>query len=1192
MNLSNTSSSNTPSTSQTSCGEDYRSDPIEVTENDAFLAFMTNNNRVFGLDSNVLPILKIPKETTELLGIQRSEGGVPKRKITNITNEITTENVVVPIHGIKAPISIVKVRKIAYDTLVRSLYKKSTQLTTQLDPKNARPGIYTTLNNRIVVLYNKDVNAEFDLCEYGKVFDNANEDETEDSDDTNGGIHVITRKSLNDNNTQLADLDFEIFKIVSMLMYMKNSNISNDLKYNINEILTDFIVTSSVKEYLDIGQLYAICEPTILNNNNSYTLENIQERINNTDFDYEHHKPPRKPMLESIDGAATRIAANNYFTSYCNCVLKTKNKSKSATFYIDNNDVFLLGMLVSDDISILNFINNYFGTNSLDEVIIGFKNLYDQIKKEKNNKKMIDLYCLVLLKYDKQLNDLYNNNKSRIQNNKNVILINDEFYFCASVASFICKYNKDNSIIKGLISCNFDSLCHDNGESKVYRLVMILMFILKNNTDSIIKELQDMFPFVFIKNTSNFKDQHLNIVNDTKIHKQYIFKNDEDNTSKYKQYIDWLLTSLDPIQQNIFKILASYNDHEIENGLYRRLYKKSCYVFPILHSNYVGIASNRISADVAFDPVELSLENEINRNRNRNKNIFPINALDQGVIIPHYVNCAIDAPLKHGLSLSNYDLTGQESDVWVTAVTRVDAASQDMSKSYHYTQPISIKIPLLKNENEEQRNEVIYQYIYGNTPYTFNKNEIYECQLDENYCNLYRELVTEFENTNFYFRKRDIHDFKQLIDRPLDNLLQAIIDIDDNIVSKEITRKISREFSVLKTNAICGKKKKVGVANPSGCQDYTVSSDQLNDAKTNFLIFLKDSMTNDDISVNGKKLIVLVLDYFLTLTREDDINNLDILIDSFSDNNITKLFDELNPNLQQTDTNADEEMKTDTDEQPNIPQPEPEPEPNNNNEEISPLPRKRSLSTSDETDNADMDVDNKDTSNTNKKRITTVGFEENWGGRSAEGILNNNYNLFTKQQDNVNVAKGNINPLSDIANVIKPKPKTESKTESNTESNTESKTESNTEPKTEPSNDMFVHDLQLSYTTMFGKYGFDMSINKDGEYELIILDTEEQYKAYLKKYQLEEEPNQESLIHNNEVDMNMNDNNNNNNNSNKRKSEGGKKQTKKQVKKPKTKKQTNKRIQKYKNNKSKTRKWKSIKQPKNTRRNPRGQKVR
>ena len=140
------------------------------------------------------------------------------------------------------------------------------------------------------------------------------------------------------------------------------------------------------------------------------------------------------------------------------------------------------------------------------------------------------------------------------------------------------------------------------------------------------------------------------------------------------------------IIKKIFKILAYYNADNIEEGLYRKLQVKSCYVFHVLHSPYVAIVRCQDSAHKAFIPAQQSLTNS-------NK-IFKLSALDQGVIIPHYVNCAIDAPLKHGLSLSNYDLNGQASQVWVTAVTRVDAASQNMSNAFHYTNPICIKIDI------------------------------------------------------------------------------------------------------------------------------------------------------------------------------------------------------------------------------------------------------------------------------------------------------------------------------------------------------------------------------------------------------------------------------------------------------------------------------------------------------------------
>ena len=44
---------------------------------------------------------------------------------------------------------------------------------------------------------------------------------------------------------------------------------------------------------------------------------------------------------------------------------------------------------------------------------------------------------------------------------------------------------------------------------------------------------------------------------------------------------------------------------------------------------------------------------------------------------------------------------------------------------------------------------------------------------------------------------------------------------------------------------------------------------------------------------------------------------------------------------------------------------------------------------------------------------------------------------------------------------------------------------------------------QFTYDSLFGKYGFYMNIDSDGEYELNVMDYEFQYKAYLKKYEPE-----------------------------------------------------------------------------------------
>ena len=95
-----------------------------------------------------------------------------------------------------------------------------------------------------------------------------------------------------------------------------------------------------------------------------------------------------------------------------------------------------------------------------------------------------------------------------------VILIPNSLYYMASVASFLHISSDDistddgssasaapirqgtsskiNKLKNDLIECNFDSLCHDNADSSVYRIIMILMFILKNEEGKIRENLNMM----------------------------------------------------------------------------------------------------------------------------------------------------------------------------------------------------------------------------------------------------------------------------------------------------------------------------------------------------------------------------------------------------------------------------------------------------------------------------------------------------------------------------------------------------------------------------------------------------------------------------------------------------------------------------------------------------------------------------
>ena len=72
--------------------------------------------------------------------------------------------------------------------------------------------------------------------------------------------------------------------------------------------------------------------------------------------------------------------------------------------------------------------------------------------------------------------------------------------------------------------------------------------------------------------------------------------------------------------------------------------------------------------------------------------MFDISNLNNFIFYPKYTYCAIDAPLKHGLSLSRYDISAGYSKVYITAVTRNDAAAQKKLYAEQYLHPICINI--------------------------------------------------------------------------------------------------------------------------------------------------------------------------------------------------------------------------------------------------------------------------------------------------------------------------------------------------------------------------------------------------------------------------------------------------------------------------------------------------------------------
>jgi len=1210
------------------CDNTYKSDPVKISPSDPYLEIMCTTTSNTG---TAPPITGTDSCQNMTLSCNTTNFDLPLIKLEDTTN--------LNVKGVKGPVSIVKCRKIAYETLVRSLYSIATP------SKSSIPGIYVDKKG-IKIIINKqgkqNISESFELCNYGdKAFDNANVDELEgDNNDEpkkkKEKGYGLTRENLNDKNIDILTIDLTIFKIITMLFSLRKTN----LKSNIETVLQNFIITSSIKEYLDTGQLYAIYEPTLDDNKKiDYGVDAIIRRIGQIstaattttkrtrDTDSDVPTLPKQPMLETIDGAATRIAADNSFLAYCKFVLKDtifggSEKTLDASFYIDRSDVYLLGLLNSKNSNIIGALKEYSKDN------IDMQKLIDLFKTTTNNGQLIDL-CVYALS-NPGLTDLLKRVQSKFFN-QNVILIDNEFYFCASVASFIYQSHiKKGMMNKGLINCNFDSLCHDNGKSKTYRLVMIMMFILKNNTEDIKIQLKEMFPIFFndklsistanVTNVSSkraqtsvqtsdteFKEDTFLLVwdkvNEIEINGQSLFK----EQSEYKKFIDIYFGTLTEDQKKIFKILAYYNADNIEEGLYRKLQVKSCYVFPVLHSPYVAIVRCQDSAHKAFIPAQQSLTNP-------NK-IFKLSALDQGVIIPHYVNCAIDAPLKHGLSLSNYDLNGQESQVWVTAVTRVDAASQNMSNAYHYIKPICIKIDI-KNIDRS----FAYKYNYGKTSYSLlttgnNKREIDCSGVPQNFCDIYKNLYRELQETKFYFSKNK--EFKNLTTASLDNLLTQIA------VIPEVDPKIRDAFSRLISDGIIGTTK-----------DKTVSKSSLDNAINKFFDFFVKYMKldNNEKNIRNKKIVIIALYKLLRITREvSDINNLPYLIntdllDEFNIENIIKssIFFDKTDDISSAEKAAAKAIAIAAVETPEIAVESPEAEyaravraAAKESEAVEAAAKTKAAAeeaeeVAKEAEAAEEAAKTKVTARAaraaaraaraqpvvaeeaakeeeeaaKEKEAATVAEAATVTAREARAAAREAaktaaiYALDlareaakTKYADTT-AATGVITrakaarkleeaaaarkleePEKETANnkrlkiggaapapapvavgqnqfnnlavdkeipfnldlnqkpVQKQEPVQKQKQELVSLVEPVQKQKQELEPVAEPvvaagiisAEDTLYHNLETTYTSMFGKYGFDMAINEDGEYELNILDTQEQYDAYLRKYELTEQ---------------------------------------------------------------------------------------
>lgn len=744
----------TPSSSSSS--SDYIKDK-------SYLNFSNNCNgeeNIYNANTN-LPVFNIitRKEDIELAIGKNSRAITPRQRA-----------------GMVEPISIVKVRKSAFETLIKTLDKF----------------VPYANNKSLKDLYKKIYGKLKDLED---IFSKAN---TENADAMDGGAPVTSRDNMTDKNEDMFKLDAYMFEMI-VYAYDAFKN-KKDYKSHAFELLRNFMMVSSAKEYLDTGQLYAIIDPTVEhNNNNNWTQNKINARINayfnsgNIDSSTVPKSYPRKPMLETIDKSATRLTANCYLTAYCNFVLsddKAITKKIDSIHYIDNADVYLVSTFINSDPFVTYAYNvlllNDYNDNVYDELKANIEKIRAHFIEININSSIEDEYKAIDYLYYMLANEVTRTFlmklKTLLQIENTVLIIPKKIYFMASVAAFLYKCHKGNDgtkdnkdeIKKSIINCNFDSLCHDNAESSAYMLVMILMLILKNNEDDII---QNMIEMGYLKKDGGDTIK-LNSYLDATIHpKKYrLYKPLEDiktksgtkgtpiddiNNEFFITLIENLLKNLNDNQRTIFQVLSSKSAANIEDvGLYTRLYDKSCYAFSVKTGacgDYMALVSNKKSAHLSYKDIQEKLD--MNQYIGMT-NTYPITSLHAGVILPEYTNCAIDAPLKHSFSLSAVSGIGlNSSSILVTPVTEVDAAAQLMDYSLILPKDVCMPIPVTHLPDPEVGstfNQFVYNYVYGKKasvneplddgivlPNSFNNFEKEK----------YRRLVVSLQKCKFYAGK-------------------------------------------------------------------------------------------------------------------------------------------------------------------------------------------------------------------------------------------------------------------------------------------------------------------------------------------------------------------------------------------------------------------------------------------------------
>jgi hypothetical protein len=599
-------------------------------------------------------------------------------------------------------------------------------------------------------------------------------------------------------STEMRRIDLDILISISFLEKLLDTRITTDPDKidKINAVINSFILCSSGKEYLDVGQLYAIVGANnIINNNNNDPTQwwsnakiterafNILEGSNNS-YDLTINYP-KKPFFETYDGAAARIAGK-YFNVYTESTIHLSSDPRisrgvtqspgSIPYLFENKYVLYLCFLYNNLIPNLSpSITAHFQGQPILNILVNVNQLLTnpQINPQTKIYYLFDLFYY-LISLDKT------NGNSLIQTYYEAYIGADQLkriidspnYDLLSSIYYLFISNTRDNYKQNLIDANLDPLCHDNKGSDIYRLLMIYNLIKKNGSTTILQnEINQTFK-TNIDTEPPITQLLASIPND------YLKNlNISDSKTFVNNYVLNLISRFNPIQQKMFYKLANYNYEEMEEHLFNRMLDDCCYVFQVEQKSRtlnlfgpapqktLGVCLITFQESISLSPVieKTPIPTPI-APYSFSAGIFTSSLMDVKIIStayePYFTRAVCDLSLHTNISLTIQDLSKSGTSVFnVTPVTFNDAASATTLASVEYIdQPVTIPF----GDPNVQQYQFVFHGINSNQFNDYKRNlknlkYFYNLQAFDQQYNNARIILTSCGLEQFYYELLSIY---------------------------------------------------------------------------------------------------------------------------------------------------------------------------------------------------------------------------------------------------------------------------------------------------------------------------------------------------------------------------------------------------------------------------------------------------